>query len=202
MLGCHTAPLYFEVRARGRRGKLWSRLTGRSRRLLSLDEVESTCTVHDRRYAGLQTVPIERILGSEGRDDDFDRDFNPLGEHNRERWMSVANAWDRGVALPPVELIQVGDAFFVRDGHHRISVGRTVGQRVIDAEVTVWHVDGPLPRETAAATPSPASSKAQVARHYRQIRNSLANLRQRLAHLISTVGQQLSGQTTTQLPNP
>jgi hypothetical protein len=59
-----------------------------------------------------------------------------------------------GVVLPPVCLIQVGDVYFVRDGHHRISVAKVMGQEQIDAEISVWHVMGPLPwqREAAAAT--------------------------------------------------
>jgi hypothetical protein len=52
--------------------------------------------------------------------------------------------------LPPVELIQVGDVYFVRDGHHRISVARMMGQDSIDAEVTVWETAGLLPWERAA----------------------------------------------------
>jgi hypothetical protein len=47
--------------------------------------------------------------------------------------------------LPPVVLVQVGDVYFVRDGHHRISVARALGQLDIEAEVTVWQVSGPLP---------------------------------------------------------
>jgi hypothetical protein len=42
--------------------------------------------------------------------------------------------------MPPVELIRVGDVYFVRDGHHRVSVARALGQAYIDAEVTVWEV--------------------------------------------------------------
>jgi hypothetical protein len=53
------------------------------------------------------------------------------------------------VTLPAVDLIQIGDVYFVRDGHHRISVGRAMGQEIIDAEVTVWEVAGPLPWERA-----------------------------------------------------
>jgi hypothetical protein len=47
--------------------------------------------------------------------------------------------------LPPVVLVQVGDVYFVRDGHHRISVARALGQLDIEAAVTVWHLSGPLP---------------------------------------------------------
>jgi hypothetical protein len=52
-----------------------------------------------------------------------------------------------GMSMPPVELVQVKDAYFVRDGHHRISVARAMGQRDIEAEVMVWHLDGHLPWE-------------------------------------------------------
>jgi hypothetical protein len=64
------------------------------------------------------------------------------------RWLSVAAARDQGKGLPPVVLVQVGDVYFVRDGHHRIAVARALGQLDIEAQVTVWHVSGPLPWET------------------------------------------------------
>jgi hypothetical protein len=64
------------------------------------------------------------------------------------RWLRVAAARDQGKVLPPVVLVQVEDVYFVRDGHHRISVARALGQLDIEAEVTVWQVPGPLPWET------------------------------------------------------
>ena len=50
-------------------------------------------------------------------------------------------------------LVQVGDVYFVCDGHHRISVARALGQLAIEAEVTVWQVAGPSP-SNAAEQPS------------------------------------------------
>ena len=44
--------------------------------------------------------------------------------------------------MPPVALIQVGDCYFVRDGHHRISVAKALGQKAIDATVEIWQVCG------------------------------------------------------------
>ena len=38
--------------------------------------------------------------------------------------------------MPPVELLKVGDIYFVRDGHHRVSVARALGRADIDAYVT------------------------------------------------------------------
>jgi hypothetical protein len=139
------ATLYARSRRDGRRGRLWPIGSQDSRRLLDLSEIEDSCRVDARCYAGLHTVPIEQIRGSEGRSNDFDRRFYPLQDHCKGRWLRVARARDQGKVLPPVVLVQVGDVFFVRDGHHRISVARALGQLYIEAEVTVWQVAGPLP---------------------------------------------------------
>jgi hypothetical protein len=146
-----TDVLYARARNRGRWGLLWSALTGRSRCLLDLGEIKATCAVHGHRDAGIHTVPISQIRGSEGRCTDFDHDFNPLQEHNQRRWLHVAGVWEWGKALPPVELVQIGEFYFVRDGHHRISVARALGQRTIEARVVVWQVGGPLPWERHVA---------------------------------------------------
>jgi hypothetical protein len=138
---------------RGRRGALWSMLTGRPRCLLALRQVEANCVVRTHRGAIDQTVPIAQICGSEGRASDFDRDFNPLNGHTRERWLGIAGAREKGKGLPAVDLVQVGELYFVRDGHHRISVARALGQTDIEARVEVWQVEGPLPQEVQALLP-------------------------------------------------
>lgn len=139
--------LYAEARRQGKRSQRTSLFRRGGHRLLSLREAEAASTVHARHYAGLREVPIVQIKGSEGRCGDFDRSFHPLKDHNRARWLRVAAARQRGKTLPPVELIQVGGVYFVRDGHHRISVARSVGQRDIEAEVIIWDTAGPLPWE-------------------------------------------------------
>ncbi len=135
------AQLHHRARLQGRVGRVWSALTRRSRRLLDL--VEAAQTVRGRHYVGAQTVRLDQIRGSEGRCHDFDQDFAPLQEHNKGRWLSVAAARLMNVTLPPVELIQVGEVYFVRDGHHRVSVARSLGEREIDALVTVWEIVAP-----------------------------------------------------------
>jgi hypothetical protein len=139
------ATLYARGRRDGRRGRFWPTGSQDARSLLDLSEIENSCRVEARRYAGLHTGPIAQIRGSEGRSKDFDRDFHPLQDHCRDRWLRVARARDQDKVLPPVVLVQVGDVYFVRDGHHRISVAQALGQLDIEAEVTVWHVSGPLP---------------------------------------------------------
>ena len=120
--------------------RLLATLTRRSTRLLELSSVEAQTCKHGRHTLGLHSVPISAIRGSENRCNDFDSCFRPLRAHDRQRWVGIAVATARGVALPPVELIQVGDTYFVRDGHHRISAARAQGQGFIDAIVTVWQV--------------------------------------------------------------
>jgi hypothetical protein len=113
-----------------------------------LQELASTHagkTVTGSSYAGIRPVSIKKITGSESRSADFDADFLPLHERTRDRWISIAKARLSGRGLPPVELVQVGDAYYVRDGHHRISVARALGEEAIDAQVTVLRVDETLP---------------------------------------------------------
>ena len=79
------------------------------------------------------SVPIRQIKGTLGRSEDFDSSFSPLNERSRNRWISVATAYLLNIPLPAVELVQVGQAYYVRDGHHRISVAKAFRQEVIDA---------------------------------------------------------------------
>lgn len=115
--------------------RVMSRMNGREGSLRHLQGVEAPTA---RREAGIQTVALQQIVGSEGRSNDFDAQFRPLQSHNAERWIGIAVALSTGVVLPPVELIQIGSEYFVRDGHHRISVAASRGQATIEAKVTVW----------------------------------------------------------------
>ncbi len=136
--------LYRAAEWKGLIGKILARLTGRSRRLLDLNQFQRQTVITGRSYAGIQTVPVRKIQGSEGRTNDFDREFYPLHSRSKSRWMSVARAVLMHQSLPPVELIQIGEVYFVRDGHHRISVAHASGQEQIEAEVTVWHTSDPI----------------------------------------------------------
>lgn len=133
--------------------KMWSSLTGGSRRLLDLNAVQANCILVNYSYIGLQTIALRQIRGSAsaGRCCDFDANFRPLRDHNESRWAGVSTARQRGVKLPPVSLVQVGEMYFVEDGHHRISVAKARGEKTIEAEVVVWQVTGVLPWERQAA---------------------------------------------------
>ena len=146
--------LYNRISLKGQLSRLWERLSGSSRRLLTLVEIEKSLKVHNRHFAGIQSVLIRQIRGTEGRSEDFNAGFSPLNERSKSRWMSIATARLHNTPMPPVELIQVGEYYFVRDGHHRISVALAFGEEAIDAEVTVWETSGHLPWEKVAASRS------------------------------------------------
>jgi hypothetical protein len=117
--------------------KIYAFLSQRSRNLLDLTTEISERKIIRQYYVGVRTVPLNLIKGSEGRSTDFDCDFNPLHARTRDRWMSIAIARSQGDTLPLVELIQLGEDYFVRDGHHRISVAHAFSEEYIDAVVIV-----------------------------------------------------------------
>jgi hypothetical protein len=119
-------------------------LARRPRDLVPFEEVRSRLNIRGSAYRGLQQVPLNKIVGSEGRYADFDRHFLPRQTQTQQRWQSVDMAHYEDVPLPPVELYKVGQIYFVKDGNHRVSVARERGQNEIDAFVTEYIVDVPL----------------------------------------------------------
>jgi hypothetical protein len=115
---------------------VWANVTNQETELLSFDEVKEKLRLNNKRYLGLQNVPLNKIIGSVGRYQDFTRTFLPRRSVDKERWEQV-DALARGFkGFPPVELYKVGDAYFVIDGNHRISVARQLKAKTIEAYVT------------------------------------------------------------------
>jgi hypothetical protein len=86
---------------------------------------------------------VRQVVGTDSRKSDFDRDFRPRRPDLRERWQQVENAFRDG-GFPPIVVYQLGDVYFVIDGHHRVAIARQQGVEAIDAEVTElkarWHL--------------------------------------------------------------
>lgn len=118
---------------------------------LSFDAVKRSLKVFGQFYRGVQTVPIDGIVGSATlRYHDFDRAFLPTQTRTKMRWRNIDRAYYQNVDLPPVQLYQVGDFYFVRDGHHRISVARERGQQFIEGEVIEVKTRVPLSPDLTA----------------------------------------------------
>jgi hypothetical protein len=92
----------------------------------------------------MREVPIDRIVGSEGRYRDFNKQFLPRHEYLRNRWQRVDMAHLTDVILPPIALYEIGGVYFVRDGNHRVSVAKAQGVKQIDAEVVALDTEIPL----------------------------------------------------------
>ncbi|MDR2049443.1 MAG: transcriptional regulator [Treponema sp.] len=104
-------------------------------KLLSLNDVKKLLRPKSETYRGMQAVPIQLIVGSEGRYRDFNKYFLPRSEHLRPRWERVDEARLNDITLPPIQLYEIGGVYFVRDGNHRVSVAKTQGVENVDAEV-------------------------------------------------------------------
>jgi hypothetical protein len=128
--------------SRARRRHRLSDLAARLRRepddvnvILPFDEVVAALGKRGERRLGLQTIPLDSIVGTVDRTREFDRSFRPTSRRVRRRWEGIAKAVRRGQAMPPIDVYRVGDLHFVIDGHHRVSVARQLGLELIDAMV-------------------------------------------------------------------
>ena len=115
-------------------------LSGARSRLLDFDEIAERIPFEGRYDAGIQDIPVDRIMGSVGRAQDFDEHFLPRSETVRMRWLKIARANLVGEYIPPIEVIQVGAVYFVKDGNHRVSVARVLNQPTITAHVVTVRV--------------------------------------------------------------
>lgn len=116
---------------------LFARFTGQSADLLSFEDVRRKLRATDTTERGLQEVPVSAIVGTTGRYTDFTRTFLPRGGVDEGRWARVKAATETEAAgLPPVELYKIGAAYFVKDGHHRVSIARQLGAETVQGYVT------------------------------------------------------------------
>ena len=129
--------------SRARRSQLLAELGRRLRRepddvalILPFDEVVEALGMVGEVELGLQTIPLDSIVGTVDRTRDFDRGFRPTTPRVRGRWQRIAAAQRRGESFPPISVYRVGDLHFVRDGHHRVSVAKSLGREDIDGYVT------------------------------------------------------------------
>lgn len=139
-----------------------ARLTRRSQDLLSYEEVAEQLHLTERSEVGIRTIPIAAIVGSVGRASDFTRDFLPRRPKDMERWARVRSVFlnPDGQEIPPIEVYQVGEVYFVLDGNHRVSIARREGIEFIEARVIEIHSPVPL---TPDITPEDLICQAEYA---------------------------------------
>jgi nucleotide-binding universal stress UspA family protein len=118
--------------------RFWAGVRGESLDLLPFDEVSSKLRAVSKTNLGVQQVPLANIIGSVNRTSDFDRDFRPLSDDDQNRWANVKTVMtsSKTQGVPPVSLYKIGDAYFVMDGNHRVSIANEMGMDSIEAYVT------------------------------------------------------------------
>ncbi|MBC8263415.1 MAG: universal stress protein [Anaerolineales bacterium] len=128
--------------------EITARLTGKSAELLPYEDVRRKLKAEVATRRGLEDIPLDAIVGSVGRYADFTRSFLPRQDSDEERWARVkVKVTDLG-GLPPIEVYQIGEVYFVSDGNHRVSVARQVGATHIQAYVTEVRTKVPLSPDT------------------------------------------------------
>jgi nucleotide-binding universal stress UspA family protein len=138
------------ARQRAALQEIVARLTGKSNRLLSYDEVVEKLKLGNRSDRGVQRIPLSAIVGSVGRYTDFTRTFLPLDDEDEDRWsrVKVAATGMNSTGLSPIEVYQVGDVYFVQDGNHRVSIARQQGVNDIEAHVIELRTRIPFTTDT------------------------------------------------------
>jgi len=122
--------------------------THRPADLLPFEEVREKLRLRNLSYLGLRDVPLDQIVGSVGRYQDFTRAFFPRQDGLQERWRRIDQLVASGPGLPPIDLYKVGQAYFVRDGNHRVSVARQHDAPTIQAYVWEYETRVPLEADT------------------------------------------------------
>lgn len=134
---------FVNAKNRARFQVLLSKLKWENSDLLSLYEVKDLIKPRGETYQGMKTIPIEQIIGSEGRAKDFSKAFYPKKDLLKERWESIDRAHIQFIDLPSINVYKLGEWYFVRDGNHRVSVAKSQGVQFIDAEVV--ELDSQIP---------------------------------------------------------
>lgn len=123
-----------DIHGRARFWRLWNRLFGRPQTLLPFAPIHARLNQQTRYHRGLQEIPLRQIVGSLDKAYQFDRAFRPLSPKLRNRWAMIKDL-HMTAGWEPIVVHQVGNLYFVEDGHHRVSVARDAGLEVIEAAV-------------------------------------------------------------------
>jgi nucleotide-binding universal stress UspA family protein/Icc-related predicted phosphoesterase len=119
-------------------------LRRRPSNLLSFDEINEQIREKSFHKRGLQKIPLDAIVGSVGRYQDFTRKFFPRREDNKDRWVAIRKKFTSTETMLPIEVYQIGEVYFVVDGNHRVSVARQNGESYIQAYITQIETNLPL----------------------------------------------------------
>lgn len=102
----------------------------------SLDQERGKYGTLNHRNIGITVIELDRIVGSVDRYKDFDQNFEWLHRRPDGRSKRIEQAMARGEILPPIDVYELDDKYYVMDGHHRVRAAKKIGQEFMDANVT------------------------------------------------------------------
>ena len=108
--------------------------------LASLYDRHPDALAASRHPRGVRAVPLDQVAGTARHPSQNTADFLPLpqlrGQNWEARWQRIQEATQELVILPSIELLQVGDEYWVVDGHNRVAAALRNGAAAIDGDVT------------------------------------------------------------------
>ena len=116
--------------------QLLNRFSGEENQLLAYNEIADDLKVEETVELGVKEIPLDAIIGSVGRAADFTREFLPKRDSDADRWARVRAAVMDMKGWPPIDVYKLGKVYFVKDGNHRVSVARQLGNETISARIT------------------------------------------------------------------
>lgn len=120
--------------------------------MLPLDEVATRVGALESSYVGVRPIPTDRIVGTLDRSvEDFDRRFKPRRSDLRDRLAGLRRRYPGG-DFPSIQVVELGDAYFVIDGHHRVALARSLDMAFVDAEVTSMRTTYEIPPDVDVPT--------------------------------------------------
>lgn len=129
----HMANEFSALRTRALLDIVWTKLIGKNTKLARFPEAAFQ-KGPNRKLIGVKDIPVTEIIGTLYRHNDFDHQFRPLKKHLRDRWVNIYLLHEKD-GWPPILVHRVGDHYYVEDGHHRVSVARSLGMEFIQAKV-------------------------------------------------------------------
>jgi hypothetical protein len=137
-LRSYLAYRFNSMRASAQRDLLFAKLMGRG---TSLQTFPSSLEGKNpnRRLLPVQDIPLNKVVGTLNRRDDFDYKFRPLKKITRDRWVNTHLTLDQE-GWEPILVHKVGGEYFVEDGHHRLSVANELGLQYIQAKIWEYAV--------------------------------------------------------------
>ena len=131
---CNTS-IFNQAMRRGFWKRLKRKLSHQPTKLINFEALRQTLDAYEQHESGIHAIQADHIVGSVGRFNEFDRDFMPTHKRSSQKWLEIFKLLIRDIELPPIDVYQVDDNYFVIDGNHRVSVNRFLGKHYIDAHI-------------------------------------------------------------------